>query len=280
MSENVLHINPLLAKVKLPGRVFQLPSKGLFYPPGVLSDTVKDGEIQVKPMSALVELKIRSADLLISTKIIREITQECAPEILYPEKLLSIDVDALFVFLVASTYGNKKSIRSMHDCDGADIHDYMIDLDPIIANPRNKCLDHLDMLYQCDLDNGQTVYLKPVLFNDAIDMMVLRQSINEKELIDPTSITSKELEDLVIRDLMAVIQAVSTGGPDSVLVTDRKDIDEWCRALSKANVERIVAASARAGDWGFNMTVKLTCKDCGKEYDHQIELNPINFFSG
>ena len=55
MTENAL--NPLLAKVKLPGRVFQLPSRGLFYQTGVLSDSVRNGEIQIKPMSALVELK-------------------------------------------------------------------------------------------------------------------------------------------------------------------------------------------------------------------------------
>ena len=278
MSEASL--NPLLTKVKLPGRVFQLPSKGLFYPPGVLAESVKDGEVQVKPMSALVELKIRSADLLISTKVIREVCSECAPEILKPELMLSTDVDALFLFLVASTYGNEKQIRSIHNCEKAEVHDYTVNLDPIISNPRNSVLNHKDILYSLELDNGQVVNLKPVLFTDAVDMVVMRQAITAKEQNAPTSVTHKEMEDLVIRDLMAVIESVGTGGPDSVIVTNRKNIDEWVRALSKKQIEQIVQASTKAAEWGFDMTVMLKCKDCGEVYEHNLELNPVNFFSG
>lgn len=273
-------LNPLLAKVKLPGRVFQLPSKGMFYPPGVLADTVSNGEIQVKPMSALVELKVRSADLLISTKVLREVCADCAPEILKPELLLSTDVDALFLFLIASTYGSQKSIRSIHTCENAEVHEYSVDLDPILGNPRNKVLDHKDVLYTIELDNGQVVKLKPVLFLDAVDMVVLRQAIAAKEISAPTTITHEEMENVVVRDLLAVVQSVSTGGPDSVTVTDRNKIEEWIRVLSKRQVELIVQASTRAADWGFDFTVKLKCKDCGEVYDHSMELNPINFFSG
>lgn len=278
MTANAL--NPLLAKVKLPGRVFQLPSKGLFYQPGVLAETAKTGEVQIKPMSALVELKIRSADLLISTKIIREVCNECAPEILKPEQLLSKDVDALFLFLVASTYGNQKSVRSMHTCEAAEVHDYMVDLEPIINTPNNQLLEHRDMVYSIDLDNGQTVKLKPVIFTDAIDMLLLRQAVSAKELNNPATVTNKEMEDIVIRDIMSVIESVSTGGSDSVEVTDQKMISDWIRVLSKTHIDLIIEAATRSAEWGFNMTTKLTCKDCGAVYDHNVELNPINFFSG
>jgi hypothetical protein len=273
-------LNPLLAKVKLPGRVFQLPSKGVFYPPGVLAETVVNGEVEVKPMSALVELKIRSADLLISSKIIREVCAECAPEILKPEVLLAQDVDALFLFLVASTYGNLKTIKAVHDCENADVHDYEVNLEPIIANPRNKILDHRDVLLSVDLDNGQTVKLKPVTFADAVDMMLLRQAIGNKEMSAPSTITSKELEDVVVRDILAVIESVSTGGPTPQVVTDQKQIDEWIRALPKKYIDQITEASARAADWGFDMNVQLKCKDCGTVFKHNMEMNPINFFSG
>lgn len=278
MSVNAL--NPLLAKVKLPGRVFQLPSKGLFYNAGVLAESVHNGEIQVKPMSALVELKIRSADLLISAKIIREVCMECAPEILKPEQLIAKDVDALFIFLVASTYGNKKSIRSMHTCEKAEIHDYMIDLDVIINAPMNEILEHRDMIYSIDLDNGQTVKLKPVVFTDSIDMLLLRQGVTTKELNNPATVTNKDMEDIVVRDLMSVIQSVSTGGTDSVEVTDKKMISEWIRVLSKKHIDLIIEAATKSSEWGFNMTTTLKCKDCGEDYQHNVELNPINFFSG
>lgn len=278
MTTNAL--NPLLAKVKLPGRVFQLPSKGLFYQPGILADTVSNGEIQVKPMSALVELKIRSADLLISTKIIREVCNECAPEILRPELLVSKDVDALFLFLVASTYGNLKVIRSMHDCEKAEIHEYSINLEPIINNPNNQILDHHEMVYKVELDNGQLVKLKPVVFADSIDMLILRQAVSTKEMNNPASVTSKDMEGIVIRDIMSVIESVSTGGPDSVTVTDLSMIDQWVRSLTKKHIDLIIEAATRSSEWGFNMATDLKCKDCGVTYEHNVELNPINFFSG
>lgn len=273
-------LNPLLAKVKLPGRVFQLPSKGIFYPPGILAETVRDGEIQVKPMSALVELKVRSADLLISAKVIREICAECAPEILQPEKLLARDVDGLFLFLIASTYGNEKTIKAVHDCEKGEIHDYMIDLEPIINNPRNKVLEHKEVLFSTELPNGQIVMIRPVQFTDAIDMMLMRQQIAQKEMVAPATITTKEMEDLVVRDLMAVIKGVSTGGPDSITITDPPKIDEWIRILPKTYVDQIVEAAAKAAEWGFDFNVKLKCKDCGSEFKHNMELNPINFLSG
>lgn len=278
MSEPSL--NPLLMKVKLPGKVFQLPSKGIFYPPGVLADTVTNGEIEVKPMSALVELKVRSADLLISTKVVREICTECIPSILKPEQLLSRDIDALFLFLVASTYGYDKSIKAIHDCDKAEVHDYTINLESIINNPRNQILDHKEVLFSVELDNGQVIELRPVLFNDSIDMMLMRQQVAQKEVVAPASITTKEMEDIVVRDILSVIKSVSTGGTDSVKITDYKKIDEWVRLLPRRYMDLIIEAAIRSSEWGFDFQVKLTCKDCGNEFIHNMELNPINFLSG
>lgn len=278
MSEPSL--NPLLSKVKLPGRVFQFPSKGIFYEPGVLAESVKDGEIHVKPMSALTELKVRSADLLLSTKIIREVCGECAPEILKPELLLAKDVDALFLFLVASTYGNKKTIRSIHGCKEAEFHDYEIDLEPVLANPRNGMLEHRDVVFSVELNNGQTVKLRPVTFMDAIEMMLARQRIVEKEMNAPQTITNKDSEEVMIRDLLSVIKSVSTGEPDNISVQDPSKIAEWVHLISRKQVDQIVEAATKSADWGFKFDVTLKCKDCGETYTHDMELNPVNFLSG
>lgn len=278
MSEPSL--NPLLAKVKLPGRVFQLPSKGIFYGPGMFAEGVKDAEIHVRPMSALTEMKVRSAELLLSTKIIREVCAECAPEILKPELLLAKDVDALFLFLVASTYGNKKTVRSIHNCKEGDFHDYEVDLEPILADPRNGILDHKDIAFHVEMSNGQTVELRPITFMDAIDMMLIRQRIAEKEMNNPQLVDSKDGEDVMIKDLLSVIKSVSTGQPDNIVVEDPSKIAEWIRLISKRQVEQIVQAAAKAGDWGFKFDVKLKCKDCGEVYTHDMELNPVNFLSG
>lgn len=272
-------INPLLGRVKLPGRVFNLPSKGVFYKPGeVLLESVKDGEIQVKPMSALTEIKLRSADLLMSGKVLREVCAECAPEIVNPEKLVTKDVDALFTFLVMSTYGSEKSIKSIHTCVAAKVHDYSIMLDPIANNPRNQALDHRDLLYSVEISTGQKVILRPVTFGDSLELLNIRQGLARKEL-EGIQASNQEIEKMVISDLLTVIDAVE----DETLqirVTDRGMITEWVRELSRKDTEKIVDAANKSADWGFDFGVKIKCKDCGDEYVHDLELNPINFFTG
>ena len=269
-------LNPLIGKLKLPGRVFQLPSRGLFYEPGVLAPEVKDGEIQVKPMSALTELKIRSADLLISTKVLGEVCVECAPEILNPGALLSRDVDAFFTFLVVSTYGSEKKVKANHGCQKSTWDEYQINLDPIISNPRNESLEHRDVIYSCDLPNGQVVKLKPVTFDDSITLINLRTALSRKEVGNDV-ISNQEIEKVMMADMMASIKSVDDG---EISVKDPNMIAEWLRLLPRKYVDLIISAATGAGDWGFDFNVNLTCKHCHALFDYDIELNPINFFTG
>lgn len=271
-------INPLLGRVKLPGKVYQLPSKGVFYAEGVLATSVNQGEIQVKPMSALTELKIRSADLLFSNKILREVCGECAPEVLLPEKLISKDVDALFTFLVAATYGNNKSIRAMHECKDAAWHDYDVNLEPIIADPRNGVLDHRNATFSVEMPNKQIVKLKPVSFEESIILVNYRNEIARKE---EGTITHEDRERVIISELLAVIEAVEdVQGGETIRVTSQKQIEEWIREIPKKFIDMIARQAAVSAEWGFNFTVDLKCKDCGVVYPFDLELNPVNFFTG
>jgi len=263
--------NPLLARVKLPGRIFQLPSKGVFYGPDVLSETVKNAEIEVRPMSALAEMKFRSPDMLFTGRALREICLECAPEILRPEKLVSKDVDAIFCFLRIATYGAILTVKSVHDCPKRQAHDYAVDIEQIIMNANNKILENPSALYNFVLSNGQKIILRPVIYQDAINMIHLKQEIQSE--MDKDDFDSKLLEKAVTQDLMAVIASVDD-------VTDPKMIEEWVKMLPRKFFTEIVRFTRSTEDWGFNLTVKLKCKDCEAEYPHNLELNPINFFSG
>lgn len=264
--------NPLLAKVKIPGRIFQLPSKGIFYEAGVLADHVTNAEIEIKPLSALAEVKLRSPDMLFSGRALREICEECIPDILKPEKLTSKDVDGIFCFLRIVTYGSDMSFKSIHDCPNRKVNSYNANIELIVMNPNNKSLEHADLIYQVKLSNDQLVKLRPVIFQDAIDMTHLQQEIEQG--IKATGIANSDLvEKAIIRDLMAVIKSVDD-------ISDRAMIDEWARQLPKSNCNEILEAIKIASDWGFNLNVDLVCKDCSGKYVHELELNPINFFSG
>lgn len=278
-------LNPLLSKVKLPGKVFTLPSKGIFYDKGVLAESVQNAEIHVKPMSALTEMKIKSVDLLLSGKVLREVCQECAPEILRPEKLVSKDIDALFCFLVMASYGSQKTIRATHYAcaefkRGAEPHTYQVDLERVISNPRNEALNYRAMLYTKTLSNGQTVNLRPITFESTISLMTIRQELNKMHL-DDKPIPSEDLEKLVVFDLMSVVDSVEDEiGGEKIKVTDLNQIEEWLRALPKKLTDEITEAATKSAEWGFDLNVDLTCKDCKMPFKYELDLNPITFFSG
>jgi len=282
MSQNPLeNLNPLLAKVKMPGRVFQLPSKGLFYAPGVLAEHVKDGEVQVKPMSALAEIKIRSADLLFSGKVIRELCQECVSEILKPEQLITKDVDALFTFMRIATYGNSIHVITAHDCRQAKAHDLNINLEPILSNPRNAILAHRDTLYKIPLSNGQVVNARPPTYEAAMNVAIQRNQIAKLER-DGEALDEKLLEAIMLDDMSAVIESVETELPDGqpIKVTNNEHIIGWLRSITKVLMNELLVGVRKADQWGFDFSQEVTCPECSEKYKHTMELDPINFFFG
>ena len=264
--------NPLLSKLKLPGRLFQLPSKGIFYKSGVLADSVKDAEIEVFPLSALAEMKLRSPDLLFSGKALRDICEECIPGILKPEQLISKDVDALFCFLRIVTYGSEMRIKSYHDCVQAKSHDYVVNVENIVSEPNNKCLEFVESIYKTTLSNGQEVKLRPVIFQDMIDMNQYQIQI-DKSLNESGFVNENLVQAAAIRDLLSVITEVEG-------ISDHELINEWARRLPRKYVSEIMDYVAKIDQWGFNLTVQLKCKDCDQTYVHNLELDPINFFTG
>ena len=63
MTETQIPENPLLARVKLPGETFALPSGGIFYESGELDDSVNHGELHIYPMAAYDEVLIKTPSL-------------------------------------------------------------------------------------------------------------------------------------------------------------------------------------------------------------------------
>ena len=59
----------ILAKLKLPGRVFQLPSRAALYQNGELEGA--DGEVQVQALSALTEINLKNPDLKFAPNVFR-----------------------------------------------------------------------------------------------------------------------------------------------------------------------------------------------------------------
>lgn len=256
--------NPLLTKVRLPGRTFQLPSRGALYNNGELESSCANGEVHVHPMTALVEINLKNPDLLFNGKALEAVLAECVPAIKKPLELFGRDIDAILFFLRMATYGSEYRIEVKHDCENAAQHSYTVQLEELIQSMTYLDPTLVNTKRAVTLANGQTVYTRPMKFKDVIELF--HRSGNKKEL------TAEDIKELAVVNLMSMIEKVDD-------TTEPKHIEGWIRALTTPMVHRITEAANELNGWGPEQVVTLKCKDCGGDMKVELPLNPVSFFT-
>ena len=262
MSDSV---NPLLAKVKLPGRTFQLPSRGVLYTHGELDNSVTDGEIHVHPMNALAEISLKNPDLLFNGKALEAVMSECVPTIKKPLELFGRDIDAVLFFLRMVTYGPEYRIEVTHDCENAIQHSYVVNLEELSQKMVQLDPTLIEEKRAIRLPTDQMVYTRPMKFKDVIALF--HSSVNKKEF------TADDIKEMAVVNLVSMIERVDD-------VTNPKFIEAWIRELTTPMVNQINEAASELNGWGPEQIVPLKCKDCGGEMRVELPLNPVSFFSG
>lgn len=281
--------NPLLQGLKLPGRVFQLPSMGLFYKNGELSPDIKNGEIHVQAMSALDEINLKNADQLFQGTAVDEVFKKCVRGIEKPGELLAKDVDAIMIFLRLVTYGGMYEFNARHQCDIPETvtledgtvlskphdiakhldvrreHSYTADVERIGTSMKTIDPTTLESAYTVKLpDYDQVVKLMP---NKYSDVLAIIRDNKSKDMIS----TADQQENL-IKLLLGVIESVNG-------ITDTKQIREWIEQIPPGVVNRIGNKIENVDDWGPNLEWQCKCKDCGETFKVDLPINPISFFT-
>lgn len=263
MSENHV-VNPILAALKVPGRVFPLPSAGLFYKNNELSPNVINGEIQIFPMSGLAEMKFRSPDLLYSGKAVTEVIRECVPDILKPERLLSKDVDAILAFIRIVTYGPTIEIKTTHDCKDAKEHSYEVNIEKNMNDSKQLSKENYELFFNIKLNNGQNVQLIPLIWEDAVTVM---------QISSMTNVNNEDIDKLYETNISGMIHSIDG-------VVDRNLINQWVK-IAPSPLTKQIQKSVNDGlvNWGSNYEFSITCKDCKEEVKVPLDLNPATFFT-
>lgn len=258
--------NPLLAKVQIPGQVVRLPSGGLHYGDGELSPDVQNGELHVRPMTAIDEITIRSPDMIVSGQALRDVFKNCIPGILKPERLLMRDVDYLLMALRQTTYGDTYEMGFKHDCEHAKMHTYTISLPALINKTIEYDSEHYEQLRTVTMPNGQIVTLRPAMVMEDLLKIIQMTDFQAKQ----TDI--RTLQDQRIMGVGAMIARVSD-------VTDPSMIAEWLAAIPLQWFTTISDAIDKLSGWGPDTKSTFVCKDCGSPFEVDIPLNPVVFFS-
>lgn len=257
--------NPLLAKLKLPGSIYKLPSLGLLYTNNELDSSCSGGEVHVHPMSALDEITIKNPDLLFSGKAISEIFPNCVPEIKDVNNLFGKDIDALMLYLRIVTYGPTYEISFQHDCSKeAKQHTYSVNLEELVNKMKFIDPTTLDKLTKLKLPNGQIVKLQPLRYSHVIQ--ILRQNENKREL------TPEEIKQNILENMANLIQSVDD-------ISDRNLIKEWITKLPATYANKIAKKVDDINDWGPDFSTTIICQDCKKELEIDVPTNPVNFYT-
>ena len=261
MSE---HVNPLLAKAKLPGRIFQLPSRGIFYTNGELDESIKNGEIHVQPLSAMDEIIMKNPDQLFSGQAVEQVYSTCVRGVTKPTQLLAKDVDAIMLFLRTVTYGPSFEYTVKHECKDAKEHSYVADIDQMINELKMIDPTTVDEVYKVELANGQIVKLRPNRYAQVIELIKHNQGKTE----------------LTIEDQKYNFRAMMLGMIESVDgITDEKLLAEWIDTLQTTFTSRLLKKLDDVNGWGPNMRWKTKCLDCGEVFDVELPINPVSFFT-
>lgn len=254
--------NQLLARIRIPGETFRLPSGGLFYEPGILSEKVVDGEIYVFPMTAIDEIAIKTPDLLFSGEAVVQVFGRCIPDVLQPRKMLAKDIDFLLIALRKVSYGPQMELTYTHDCEKAKEHSYVIDVDQFLK--RSKRIDPNTMLkdFHITLSNNQIVEVAPISFGGYVALMQASETD-----VDPVKLAQR-----LIFSVSQIIKSVDTE-------TDSTKIQEWLAAIPPMLMKQVTESIEKTTEWGPDFMANIKCKDCGSEVQVQAPLNPLAFFT-
>lgn len=270
--------NPLIARSKLPGQTFALPSGGIFYTNEELDKSVENGEIHIHPMAAFDEVLIKTPSLLLDGQAVEKVFTRCIPQINKPMQLLAKDVDFILIALRQVTYGNFMDITYKHTCKDAKEHNYQVDISQFIQNAKKINPVSVGKMYHVKLEKdgiAQTVELRPATYKEIVDMLQMFTIGQEDENDMSGEATMRravhETESL-LKSIMSVIKSVD--GND-----DRDNIYEWLQEINAKWVENLTDSVEKTSNWGPKFDHKTKCKDCNKNIVISVPINPISFFT-
>jgi hypothetical protein len=226
--------NPLRKYFRQPKLYTTLPSRGKFYPDGVL-DMPETNELPVFAMTAKDELLMKTPDALLNGQATVDVIKSCVPNIKDPWKMPSVDLDAVLVAIRIATYGEKLEITTKVPNIGEE-RMFEIDL--------RKILNGLvTPVYENTLSiNDIEVELRPLSYREFTDSNLktfeeqrIFALVNDDEMDDATKLSRfnasfKKLTDLTVTMMSKSVAKLTIG---DTTVTSQDHIAEFIDNVDK-----------------------------------------------
>ena len=277
--------NPLKKYFRQPKVFTTLPSKGKFYPDGIL-DMPSTGELPVYAMTAKDELIIKTPDALLNGQATVDVIKSCIPNIIDPWQMPSVDLDACLVAIRIATYGETLDLTTKVPVLGED-RDFAVDLRQV-----------LNKLVTPEFDNkvklgDMNVELRPLTYREFTDSnlktfeeqrifsLVNDDDMDDSEKLARFNVSFKKLTDITVNMLSKSIAKVQIGDDE---VTNPVHIEEFIDNIDKEFFKGITDHLEEQRKKFAIEPIKVTSSDediekgVPKEWEVPITFDQSNFF--
>lgn len=280
-----------------------LPTRGIFYPSGVMGPNGDPKHVRVGTLGMLDELKYKDPFMLVSGNAMDHLVHHiCGDQIALPQELCEIDLETILLAARRASYGPnlKLTHRCVHNKPNTDPlepcnHDnnIQIDLDQFIL--RYGPIEDESQFEVLLPRVGQTVYLKPTPYRTSIEVMrnvmANRRKMDEINQHQDEFIVNPEMfqqyENLVelstelqIQTMLDCIYAVRSRS--GVLVEDPQEIMAWIVELPKSDHD-IIARHIQTITEEFRKIslISYQCEECQGKNEFSLQMNAeILFLAG
>jgi bacterioferritin-associated ferredoxin len=270
--------NPLKQYFRRPAVYITLPSKGKFYPDGVIKPRETE-ELPVYPMTAIDEITVRTPDALFNGDAMIQLIQSCVPDILQPWAINSIDLDALLIAIRSASGENKMDVDSTcPECGEA--NNYAVELHKIL--PQLTCPDFDEKLSI----NGLKVKFKPLTYKEinqaAMEQFNVQRLFanleniqDEATKLEQTKVAVKAITETTMKIVTTSVEYIDTG---TEKVTSKEYILDFLVNCDKNVYAEIRDYMTKMREASQVKPLHLTCPNCNHEYNQLLTLDLSNFF--
>lgn len=99
--------NPLQQFFRKPKFTIQLPSRGKWYTKNSLKNP--DGTVEIYAMTAADETRSKTSEIMFNGNSLFDLLKSCAPDIINPESMPTVDLDAVMLSIRRASYGDNLS---------------------------------------------------------------------------------------------------------------------------------------------------------------------------
>jgi hypothetical protein len=273
MTEN----NPLQKYFRQPKIYVKLPSKGLYYDPGVLAGD--HNSVPIFAMTGMDEIIYKTPDALYSGEATIKVIESCCPYIKDAKQIPSLDVETFIIAIRIATFGENISIdQNCPKCGTENSYDV----------PLSSLLDYFQTIKfenTITINEELSIKIRPLKYFEmnhyAVENFKLQKTLSQ---IDDVEVEQQQkylndmYSDLAALQLDLFLTSIESVKIGSEAVTDKQLIGQWLENSEREVFQTIKTLFEKNKNEWTLPEQKVQCSACQSNNEISIVLDQSNFF--